>query len=322
MSIGGSKPKKANVKGTPNLFQRNNAAEFTTDFGTGNSGLYNYMYTDPVTGQTEKMTKITADAKLNPELSQAAQTAQAGINNNLGYINRDPNQQYQDAIGGNDPYYNMLTMQADKTRRAAEGRMQLNAQRGGISNSTTLGAGLGTIANEDIMRRNAILTNAMQYGNQTATQNLGTNLGVVGNLAQLTYPLASAANSAFMTGAQSFNNALSQTAAAQNAAEMQYTNAMNQYRAQQSGALGSGIGSLLGAGSALALAPFTGGASLAYLPAAASIGGGIGGGLTGGSYSGIGTGINQIPNLGSYGGNVIQSPYRIQPDGSLLMGVA
>lgn len=326
MSIGGSKPKKAKVKGTPNLFSRNNAAEFTTDFGTGTSGLYNYLYTDDVTGQTEKLTKITADAKLNPELQQAGQTAQTGLNNNLGYINRTPQQQAEYALGGNDPYYNVLSMEAARNRKIAEGRMRLNAQRGGVSNSTTLGSGLGTIANEDILRRNAILTNAMQYGNQTAIQNAGTNLGVIGSLAQLSYPLASAANSAYMTGAQSANQSFAQTAAAQNAAELQYANALNAYNAQNAGSLGSGIGSLLGAGSALALAPFTGGASLSYLPMASNLGGSIGSGVTGGGYSPVSLGdVSNLPALnfsmpswltggGGTGG--------LQPYGDILMGVA
>jgi hypothetical protein len=70
-----------------------------------------------------------------------------------------------------------------------------------------------------------------------------------------------------------------------NQGNAQYQSAMNQYNAamqdwqnqqNQAGAQAGSIGSLSGMGLALALAPFTGGASLAFIPAASSLGGTVG----------------------------------------------
>lgn len=228
---GGEKPKRQNVYSTPTEYDNVTSSSFGGPFGSGSSTL------NKGTGS------IDSTATLSPELQNSANLAQSGLTSNLGYINRNPQEQVNFATGGQDPYYNVLAEQAKQSFDNNLGQLRLQAFKGGGLNSTAAGAAYGNLAYNKNLYDNQILQSALQYGNQQATQNANTNLGAIGGLAQLVYPLESAANAQLNTSLQANDRADATTTQAKNAAEAQYHQAMAQYEAQKAsqpfgGALG------------------------------------------------------------------------------------
>lgn len=288
---GPPEPKKAKVQATPSQYSGVTNSSFSGPFGSGTSTL------------NKATNSIDATATLSPELQNSANLAQSGLTNNLAYINRNPEQQVNFATSGQDPYYNVLAEQANQAFDSNLGRLRLQAFKGGGLNSTAAGGAYGNLAHNKNLYDNQILLNALQYGNQNALQGAQANLGAIGGLAQLVYPLQSAANAQLNTALQSKDRADAATVAARNQAEANYAQAMNEYSATKNAGMGSGIGSMVGAGLAIGAAPFTGGASLALLPAAMSLGGKAGGMIQGQPTQYSNNSSNAyIPNFGSGGG--------------------
>lgn len=233
----GSKPQRQKVYDTKSTYGGLNQATFDGPFGSGTSSI---SAKDPATGQRQ----INTSMSLAPQLQQAGDTAMTGLNSNLGYLQRDPNEQVSYLRSGQDPLYNVLNEQSQRSYDTNLGRLKLDAMRTGASNSTAAGAAYGKMMTDKNLLDNQNLLQTLGYGNQTATQNANTNLGAIGNLAQLAYPLGSAANAQLNTGLQAQDRAYAATAQSKNAAEANYQQAMNQYNAQQAnqpfgGALGA-----------------------------------------------------------------------------------
>lgn len=269
---GDKKPKKAEVVSTPSSYAGVNDASFATDFGSGSSGL--------VTNDNGSKTYSTT-AKLSQPLADVAGTAGQGLMSNMQYLQADPTQQVDRMRQGTDPYYNVLKETMQRERDAAVGRQLVDAQQGGLTNSTTLGSALGKIANEDILRQNQALLQALDYGNQNARANAQFGLGTITGLNSLVTPLGSAAAAQLQSAKASQDAAAAATAKAQNDANTEYTAAMNAYRANSGvdwGSVGGLAGGLLGGTAGF----FLGG------PAGALTGYGLGSGVGGGIGGGIG----------------------------------
>jgi hypothetical protein len=144
----------------------------------------------------------------------------------------------------------------------------------------------------------------LQFGNNQATQNAQTNLGAIGGLAQLVYPLQSAANAQLNTALQGSDRAGAATAQAKNTAEAQYHQAMQQYEAQKAaqpfgGALGwygkfiDPLGFSVDPGKAMGQFAQIAGAAFGG-PVGAAAGSALGAGLGGSNV--------YTPNFGSTGG--------------------
>jgi hypothetical protein len=234
---GDNKPKKAKVTPTVSSYAGTDSSSFSTDFGTGHSGL-----ADLGNGKKEFQTTAT----LAPELAGIGRTAGEGLASNLAYLQRDPEQRVDWATGGNDPWYNVLAEQNKRATQEAIGRQLVNGQQGGITNSTTMGSALGRIANDDILRRNQILLGALDYGNQNARADAGLNMSTLTGLNGLITPYGSAAAAQLQTAKGSQDQAQAATAAAQNAAEQQYVSAMNQYNMQKQASMGQMVSAGLG----------------------------------------------------------------------------
>lgn len=284
--MGNSKPNKVKYNPVTSQYNGTNQSTFNTDFATGNSTIKPYTYTDPLTGQTSTKQQLVTDATLNPELQKAANTATSGLNSNLSYLSMDPNQRVNFLTSGQDPLYNVLNEQNNRAYQQNVGRTSLDAARTGNANSTALGGALGTLMSNDQLTKNQILLNALQYGNQTANTNAATNLGAIGGLANLSYPLGSAANSSLQSALNQLDSVGLQNAQNQLQADMYNTSAQNAARTNW----GQVIGGSLATAAALGLAPFTGGASLLAVPGTIGMAGGgfgkSGGGMSG--YSGGG----------------------------------
>jgi hypothetical protein len=138
------------------------------------------------------------------------------------------------------------------------GRSLVDSYGTGTGNSTTAGAAQGMIMNDAILRGNQNLLSAIDFSNQTGRANLGANLDTMGSIANLLYPMGAAANANLMTALGSRDNFAMANAQAENAANLQYSQAMQAYNQQKQ----SGLGSLIGGGIGLLAAPFTGGMSL------------------------------------------------------------
>jgi hypothetical protein len=177
---GPPKPKKPTVRPTVSSFGNMNEAGFDSPFGSGTSTLEPYKYTDPVTGKVSTKNRITTQTHLTPGLQESADIAEGGLSSNLGYINRNPQEQVAYATGGQDPVYNVLHEQANQAFDNNLGRMRLDAFKGGGLNSTAAGAAYGNLAQQKNLYDNQILQSALAFGNQQATQNVGTNLGAIG----------------------------------------------------------------------------------------------------------------------------------------------
>jgi hypothetical protein len=291
MAFKSSSPKKVKYNPVTSQYDGTNKSTFNTDFATGTSTITPYTYTDPLTGESSTKKELVTDSYLNPELKTAANTASTGLNNNLSYLSMDPNQRVSFLTSGQDPLYNVLNEQANRTFDQNVGRTSLDAAKTGNQNSTALGGALGSLYSNDSLIRNQILLNALNYGNQTANTNAATNLGAIGGLANLSYPLGSAANSSLQSALNQLDSVGLSNAQNQLQADMYNTSAANANRTNWGSVIGSGLGTLASVG----LAPFTGGASLLALPSAlssfgSSFGGSGGGGAISGGMGGSGYG--------------------------------
>lgn len=288
---GDDKPKRAEVKKTPSSYNGVDSSSFSTDFGSGFSGLV----ADP-NNAGKKIYQTSAS--LSPELAQIGQTAGGMLGNNLSYLQRNPEERVSWLTGGNDPYYNLFSEQSKRATTEAIGRQLVDAQQGGITNSTTLGSALGRIANDDILRRNQILQSSLDYNNNNARTDAQLGLGTITGLNSLITPYGSAAAAQLQTAKGSQDQAAAATAAAQNQAERDYTSAVNQYNMQKQASLGNMIGgglSMLGSIGGNMLLPGLGGMIGSSL--GSSIGGAMGG--TSGIIGGLG---------GSLGGSGVFRP--------------
>lgn len=261
MAYKGAKPAKAKVSPTVSGYQDVSGSSFNGPFGSGSSS---FGAADPVTGKKQ----IDTSMSLSAPLQQAGNTASTGLNDNLAYLQRDPTEQVNHLTSGQDPLYNVLHEQSQRAYDQNLGRLHLDAQQAGGSNSTAAGAAYGRLMGDKGLIDNQNLYQGLSYGNQTATQNAGTNLGAIGNLAQLTYPLGSAANAQLNTAVQGQDRAQAATAQSQNTAENNYTASNNQYNQQKQAALWSAIGGTLSGGLAGGLSAYGGAMSPqgAYVP--------------------------------------------------------
>lgn len=236
---GPAKPTKAEVKPTKSSYGGVDSSSFSTDFGSGFSGL-----TANPNDPSGKSKTYQTTASLSPELAQIGQTAGGMLGNNLSYLQRDPEQRVSWLTGGNDPMYNVFNEQSKRATQDAIGRQLVNAQQGGITNSTTLGSALGRIGNDDILRRNQILQSTLDYNNNNARADAQLGMGTISGLNGLMTPYGSAAASQLQTAMGSQDQAHAATAAAQNAEAQRYAAAMDQYNAAKAaqpfgGALGA-----------------------------------------------------------------------------------
>jgi hypothetical protein len=212
-------------------------------------------------------------SQLAPDLQQARDTSGAGLNTNLQYLQQDPTQRMATITGGGDLYYNALQGQLNRAEQQATGRSQLAARSRGLTNSTTQGTALAQIANDRLQRDREAMLGAFGLGQNTATQNVGTNQGVLGSLYNMVQPMTQQTSSQLMQGRQ-FGDQM-----ALNIAQQQY--AADKAAADAKNAM---IGNIIKAGLSVGLAPFTGGASLTGLTSL-NMGGSGGGG--GGQSSGM-----------------------------------
>ena len=313
---GDDKPKKAKVTPITSGYDGVKTGSFSTDFGSGQSSL--------VGEGANKRFETTA--MLSPELAGVAGTAGRTLQGNLQYLQTDPAERVAAMQAGEVPIYNVMAEQADRARAEAVGRQQVDAQTGGLTNSTTMGSALGRIANDDILRRNQILQAALEFGNQSARADAQLGLGSLTGLNSLVTPYGAAAASQLQTARGSQDAAAAATAQARNQAEMNYVSSMNSYNANQPGVDWGSVGGLAGGAAALIAAPFTAGASLAYLPLAMGGGAALGGvansftgssGGTAGPYGGGGGGGGYTPYLPpggqSYFGGFQPSGYSYSP---------
>lgn len=291
---GDDKPKKAEVKPTVSSYNKVNSGSFSTDFGSGFSTLAK----DP---NNPKQKIFQTSANLSPELAAIGHTAGGMLGNNLDYLQRNPEERVSWLTGGNDPYYNIFSEQAKRATQEAIGRQLVNAQQGGITNSTTFGSALGRIANDDILRKHQILQSALDFNNNNARTDAQLGLGAITGLNSLITPYGSAAAAQLQTAKGSQDRAAEATAAAQNQAEMQYVQAMNQYNAQKQASmgnmLGTGLGILGSIGGNMLLPGFGGmiGSGLGNF-----LGNGIGGASS--LFNGAGAGIGALFNTSGMNG--------------------
>ena len=295
---GAKKPQQ--VKPTPVQSQYSgvNTSVFGSDFGTGTS--------------TKSGNALTTTTQLADFLQPIPTQAGQGIQSNLAFLQQTPQQQYEQATGGQNPLYNVLQEQSRRGMESALGRSLVDAQGTGTTNSTTAGAARGTILNDAIMRANSDLLNAISFSNQQAQANVNTGLDTLGSLANLTYPLGSAANGDLVKALGQQDTIALANAQSRLQADTKNAELMQQYEQQKAKSLGGmlgGAGSLIGTGLGALLAVPTGGLSLL---GGAALGGALGGGaggLLGGAFGGGGGGggsnylppsVNFNPQIGIY----------------------
>lgn len=299
---GGAKPKKAKVTPAKSAYGKINEASFEGPFGGATSQLTPYTYTDPLTGKNSTRTKVDTNLSLSQPLQQAGDTAATGLNNNLAYLQRDPNQRIDYLRSGQDPTFAITNELAQRKYDQDLGRLRLNAQQTGSSNSTAAGAAYGQLMRDKGLVDNQNLLAALNYGNENARADAGLNLGTIGGLAQLVYPLGSAANAQLNTGLGSLDRAAAANAQAMNQASLQYAAEDNAYRQRQQAALWSAIGGTLSGGLSGGFSAY--GGSLSGQPSGGgqSGGGGMGsmGSMFSGSSAGGGSGGGGFGGLGDF----------------------
>lgn len=301
---GGSKPKAPELKIPTSPFSTLQDVSFDSPFATASSEIVP-LY------KGARTNVINTESQLNQPLQQAAESAQQGFGAGLSYLAADPSQRFADISGGRDLYYNVMADQLASAEKKALGRAALQGQSRGLSNSTTQGAAIAGIMDDSLKREREAQLAAFNLGQQTATNQVGTTLGAISGLNNLTTPLGNLVSGQLIQGRQFGDNYARAKAQAEYQAKLvQYQQDMQDY--QQNRGFGGSIGSLIGAGLAIGAAPFTGGASLSLLPAATSLGGGIGSFATGGTPSQVGNilspGLGSLGSLGStFGGTSVNA---------------
>lgn len=196
-----------------------NSADYTTPFGYG---VAQYM---PDQG------RYAMSAVLKPELYKAQGLAEIGLNNNLEYLNKNPNELF--SYAKDSPFYASLQRENTAAYDRAMADAAINLNRGGIINSTSAGTLAAQIAAERGKSDVDNITRAFQLMQETATGNVNTSQGVLANLANLIYPVGAAASA-------NLNNAVAQSD------QVAMFNA--QQEAQQRARNQASMGSLIGAG--------------------------------------------------------------------------
>lgn len=260
----GNKPKQIQASTYKSSFAPVKSTSFGSDFGTGTSSI------DPTTGQW------STSSSLSPGLKQVADSSTSGLNNNINYLNQDPSQRFASIAAGQDPTYNAIQTQSQRQTDQALGRAQVDAQSAGNLNSTALGAQLGAIHNDDILRTNTNQANAYTLGNQTATNNANTLLGSLTGMGNLSYPLATGANSNLTTANQSIDTNGQFNAQQQQQAQIQNQNLAMQQQAQHQALIGSLVNAAATIGGAAIGGPLGGAIG-------SKLGGMVSNGMSGGS---------------------------------------
>lgn len=159
---------------------------------------------------------------------------------------------------------------------------QMGAQQANLGNYYNYASQLGTAQQGNLQAQLSQQTQLQNVQNQLQQANLGSFYGFDTQLQNVQNQL----NQANLQAAYNYDTS------AQNAG-INYNNALANYnqQIQRQGAFGRGIGGLAGTALAVGAAPFTAGASLAYLPMAAGMGSQLGGMIGGGG--------NKISDIGS-----------------------
>lgn len=282
----GAKAKTAKFAPASSSYGDVNQSDYSGPFGSGQSRIE--TYTDPVTGKPAK--RLTTNSLLNPTLQYASDTASSGLNNNLGYINQNPTDQLNGALGGNNPWFNVLNDQQHKAEQQAAGRIALRAQGTGNLNSTSAGAALGTLDSLAQEQRNQNLLNSILSANQLASSNVGTNLGALGGLANLVYPMGNNSAATLQNALNQNNQVNLQNSAQQNSINVENAKMQNAQQQANQQSIGNMIGTGIGALGTI------GGAALGG-PIGAQLGGALGkwaGGAIGGGGLGGGNGVPSL----------------------------
>lgn len=232
MSFGGKKPKKAKAHTYKSTYNGVYQSDASNPFATASS------YKDG--------NRLVTDSSFVPELQRIQSEAQGGIDKNLSYLNSNPEQRVQYLRDGKDPYYNLARKSQDSALSESIGRAKLDAYKGGKQNSTAFGATLGRIIGDDVIRRNSLLNNSINFLDDRAAKVVGLGSGVLGQLNSFVSPLTQITNTGLLTSMNQQDAARARNAAALNQAELANTQAINQYNQQKSAGIGSAISGLMG----------------------------------------------------------------------------
>lgn len=248
---------------------------------------------------------------LGSELQGIQDTGLAGAQKNLNILSMSPDQRYQDALAGNNMFYNAANERLRNDYATVGGNLlQANARRG-LTSSSVLGAAQGALASDLAKNREQQLTQALVAENQLAGSNLNSSMGAAGRVQEMVQPYAMMSNADLARAMQS-----QQEASALNARN---SLAASQANASRKSGVGGGVGTLLGAGLAAALAIPTGGMSLAAAAPLIGLGGALGGSIGGmfdgspGAGAALGSYLGGMGGMGGLGGLRGGSPAAVAP---------
>lgn len=168
--------------------------------------------------------------------------------NNSNYLNRSPDQQYNDLLSGNNAYYNAQKAVFDRNITAQQSALQKRYSRAGLENATTTGAAQATLNNDAALMDSQLQNNALAYQNQQAIQNAASGLQGVNQYSNIAFMPAQLSNQNLYAGNNANLQASMFNAQAQNQANMA------EYQQGQSNPWAAALGQALGVGTNLALA--------------------------------------------------------------------
>jgi hypothetical protein len=239
------------------------------------AGIQNYSVnldglSNSVTGKNDG--NLNSFSFLAPGLKQAQDTATTGLNSGLSYLSRSPQSRLQDLASGNNDYYNLSRILANKDYATNIADTNQNLSSRGLQDSTTAGAYLGTLANTQLERDLQNKIASLDYLDQKASNDVNINSGVIGQMANIqALPLQQTIQEhqvgyGSIDQNNQFNANLAQQNAQFNAQQAQQAAQINaqiqQQRAQSLSGLG---GNLVGGALSLASIPLAGATNLASL---------------------------------------------------------
>ena len=248
---GGSKPKAPELKIPASPFSTLGEVNFASPFASSQSEIVPFY-------KGARSNRINTTTQLTPELQQAAGSAQQGFGAGLEYLAQNPSQRMADISGGRDLYYNVLADQLASAENKALGRARVFGQTRGLSDSTTQGAAVAGVLDDSLKREREAQLAAFNLGQQTASNQVGTTLGAISGLNNLSTPLGQLVSGQLIQGRQFGDQYAQQKATAEyEAAYRQYQQELQQYNQNKAG-WGQAIGLLSPLGAAPIYSAITG----------------------------------------------------------------
>lgn len=200
-------------------------------------------------------TNLVVKNILSSPVQQAVNSAQSGLARGANYFAQDPINRLNDAVAGNNAYYNIFNQNTDRIFNNGLADANARFSRSGLNNSTVMGGAVAQLLNDRALTNNQNLLAAIDAQNALEQQALAQNMNIFGGISDISNVPLGMASGNLQTGFGSrdqmnmFNASQMQNAAQFNAQQAaQARAARNAMWGNIIGGIGGAIGTIATAG--------------------------------------------------------------------------